>query len=70
MLFRSNEVSEPVKTQFGYHIILKTDEQEGSTQPLEAVSDQIAHQLLVQKQNAAYLSKVEDLKSKYTVERL
>ena len=67
---KMNEVSEPVKTQFGYHIILKTDEQEGSTQPLEAVSDQIAHQLLVQKQNAAYLSKVEDLKSKYTVERL
>lgn len=67
---KMNEISNPVKTQFGYHIILKTAEQEASTQPLEAVRDQIGHQLLVQKQNAAYLSKVEDLKSKYTVERL
>lgn len=67
---KMNEISNPVKTQFGYHIILKTAEQEATTQPFEAVSDQIAHQLLVQKQNAAYLSKVEDLKSKYIIERL
>lgn len=63
-------VSEPVKTQFGYHLIYKTDEKAAETQSYEAVKDQIAHQLLIQKQNSAYLTKVEDLKSKYTVERL
>jgi len=64
-----NEVSKPVKTQFGYHLILKTGEQPAVTQPFEAVKGQIAHQLLIQKQNAAYIGKVEELKTKYTIEK-
>lgn len=65
-----NEMSLPVQTQFGYHIILKTGEQAAETQSFEAVKDQIRHQLLIQKQNSAYITKVEALKEKYTVERL
>lgn len=65
-----NELSKPVKTQFGYHIILKTAEQAGETQPLEAVKGQISQQLTIQKQNAAYITKVEALKEKYTIEKL
>lgn len=64
-----NEVSKPVQTQFGYHLILKTGEQPAVTQPFEAVQPQIAHQLLIQKQNAAYINKVESLKAKYTIEK-
>jgi peptidyl-prolyl cis-trans isomerase C len=65
-----DEISSPVKTQFGYHIIMKTGEQAGVTQPLEVVKGQINQQLLVQKQNAAYITKVEALKEKYGIEKL
>lgn len=64
-----NAISSPVQTQFGYHLIMKTDEQTASVQPLEAVSGQISHQLTIQKQNSAYLAKVEDLKTKYAIEK-
>lgn len=64
-----DEISKPVQTQFGYHLIRKTAEQEASTQPLEAVKGQIEHQLLVQKQNTAYITKVEALKEKYAIEK-
>ncbi|MBM7562225.1 peptidylprolyl isomerase [Fusibacter tunisiensis] len=64
------ELSEPVQTQFGYHLIFKTAEKGAETQTLEAVMPQIKQQLLVQKQNQAYLEKVEALKSKYTIEKL
>ena len=64
-----NEISSPVKTQFGYHLILKTDEKSAEKQPLEAVSAQIGHQLLIQKQNAAYISKVDALKQQYKIEK-
>jgi peptidyl-prolyl cis-trans isomerase C len=66
----TDTVSEPVQTQFGYHLIKKTGHQEASVQPFEAVADQIKQQLLIQKQNATYLEKVEALKEKYTVEML
>lgn len=65
-----NEVSAPVQTQFGYHLILKTAEHSAETQPFDAVQDQIKHQLLIQKQNAAYIGKVEALKEKYTIEKM
>lgn len=64
------EISKPVQTQFGYHLILKAAEQEGGTQPLEQVKQQIEHQLLIQKQNAAYITKVEALKEQYPIEKL
>jgi len=64
-----DEISKPVQTQFGYHIITKTAVQEASTQPLEAIKGQIEHQLLIQKQNSAYITKVEALKDKYSIEK-
>jgi len=64
-----NVVSEPVQTQFGYHLIVKKASQEGGVQALPMVINQIMQQLLIQKQNEAYLSKVEALKSKYTIEK-
>jgi hypothetical protein len=43
---------------------------EAAVQPFDAVAAQIKQQLLIQKQNATYLEKVEALKSKYAVEML
>lgn len=65
-----NVVSAPVQTQFGYHLIQKTGAQASGVQELSMVINQIMHQLLIQKQNEAYLSKVEALKNKYSIERL
>lgn len=63
-----NEISEPVQTQFGYHVITVTDKVEAGNTPFEQVKPQILQQLVVQKQNQVYLEKVADLKQKYTVE--
>lgn len=40
-----DQVSEPVKTNFGYHIIKKIEHQEARTKPLEEVKDAIAGEL-------------------------
>lgn len=63
-------ISEPVQTQFGFHLIQKTGHTEAAVQGYDVVKPQIMHQLLVQKQNKAYSEKVEALKAKYTVEKI
>ena len=42
---KAGEISEPVKTRFGYHVIKVTDRKSPQTQPLEAVEAQIRRQL-------------------------
>ncbi|MDO4799166.1 MAG: peptidylprolyl isomerase [Bacillota bacterium] len=64
------QISEPVQTQFGYHLILKTDQKEGAQQTLDEVHQAIRHNLLIRKQNEAYLTKVTALMSKYPVEKM
>jgi peptidyl-prolyl cis-trans isomerase C len=63
-------VSEPVKTQFGYHLIKVTDKKEASVSEFEEVKAQIEQQLTVMKQNEKYYEKVNVLKEKYPVEIL
>ncbi|MBN2898126.1 MAG: peptidylprolyl isomerase [Clostridia bacterium] len=63
-------VSTPVKTQFGYHLIKLTDKTEEGTSPFDEVKAQIEQQLVIMQQNDAYFKKVDELKSKYTVELL
>ena len=60
------EVSEPVKTQFGWHIIeaLSAVKPEKVT-PLSQVKDSIKNQLLQQKKNEALDSWLKQLKKKY-----
>jgi parvulin-like peptidyl-prolyl isomerase len=60
---KTGELSEPIKTQFGWHIIEATaDVQPAKTKPLSAVEEQIRQQLEQEKQNEAMNKWVEDLK--------
>ncbi|GAA0124048.1 MAG: peptidylprolyl isomerase [Clostridium argentinense] len=61
-------ISEPVKTQFGFHIIKVEDKKQPSVKPLEEVKSMIASNLLHEKQNKEFLALVEKLKGIYSVE--
>lgn len=58
----------PVQTQFGYHIIKLTDRKIAQTIPFDAVKENARTFLLREKQNKAFIGKVETLKQKYPVE--
>lgn len=60
--------TEPVKTEFGYHIIKVTDEKKNETIPFEAVKNSLGNYLLGQKQNRAFLKHADELKETYNVE--
>lgn len=59
----------PVKTQFGFHLILVEDKKEASAQPFEQVQAQIHQQLIQGKQQEAYDAKIKELEAAYGVER-
>ena len=64
------QISEPVQTQFGYHIIQLTEKEDGGVLDLEEVSFDIMKELTMKKQSEIYTNKVETLKGKYAVEIL
>ena len=55
----------PVKTQFGYHLILVEAKNEASVMAFYEVRGQIYSQVFAQKQNETYDAKVSALKEKY-----
>lgn len=61
-------ISEPVETQFGYHLIKLISKTQASTSPIEEVKGQIQQQLQMMKQQEKYLNKVEELKKDHEVE--
>ncbi|MGM0397068.1 MAG: peptidylprolyl isomerase [Bacillota bacterium] len=61
-------ISEPVKTQFGYHIIRLDAKNEAQEPQFEEVKEQVQQQVLAKKQEAKYQSKIAGLKIKYPVE--
>ncbi|AOR24691.1 peptidylprolyl isomerase [Clostridium taeniosporum] len=63
------KVSEPVKTQFGYHLILVEDKTEGSTVPFDQVKEAVLRQLVNERQQNKYLEMIKQLSEKYVVER-
>lgn len=59
------KVSSPVKTQFGYHLILVTDRTEESQCEYEDVKSEVENSLIFKKQNEAFIAKLEVLTDKY-----
>ena len=64
------QLSEPVQTQFGWHLIKLNSKKEGGQMKFADVKDDIRYALLSQKQQAAYQSKVNQLKILYPVDKL
>lgn len=64
------EISAPVKTQFGYHIIRLDDKKTKEAPALSVVRESIRAKLLQDKQQAAYQSKVNQLKILFPVDRV
>jgi len=62
------EISEPIKTQFGYHLIQLDEKNAGSLKSLEESKQMIVKNLLNQKQNEKYISSITELKNKYDAE--
>lgn len=61
-------LSEPVKTQFGYHLIMVDSKQEAEVVPFDRVKDMVKAQLLQERQNFKYMMLTGELKNKYSVE--
>jgi foldase protein PrsA len=65
----TGDLSEPIKTEFGWHIIeVLSEVKPKSVTPLEDVKESIKTTLLQQRQNAAMRRWVADLKEKYADE--
>ncbi|WP_066896302.1 peptidylprolyl isomerase [Clostridium nigeriense] len=64
-----NVVSEPVKTQFGYHLVKVEEKNDGVELKFEEVKPQIINNLLQEAQQRKYLDVVKELENKYGVTR-
>lgn len=62
------DISEPVKTQFGYHLIRLDNKEIARENNFETFKHEIRNALLNQKQQEVYLKRVEELKEKYNIE--
>ncbi len=62
------EISSPVKTQFGYHIIRLNSKSEESRVPFESVAERLKDHVLGEKRREAYEKKVNQLKILYPVD--
>ena len=58
----------PVKTNFGYHLILVHERSEEGTADFAEVAPQIRQQLVAQKQNEKYMAVRTELIEKYGLE--
>ena len=60
--------AEPVKTQFGYHLIKLIAKNDSRETPYEEIKDEIKSGLLAEKRRKAYESKINQLKIMYPVD--
>jgi len=70
-VFKMNvgEITGPVKTQFGYHLIKLNSKNEAGAYPFDEIKDQLASMVNQEKQQAAFQSKVNQLKILYPVDK-
>ena len=62
-----NVVSEPVQTQFGYHLVKVEQRNDGVEMSFDQVKSQIVNKLLQEAQQRKYLDVVKELENKYGV---
>lgn len=62
-------LSDPVKTQFGYHLIIVDAKNEALVKSFDEVKDGVLNQLLQQNQHTKYDQMLKELEGKYGVER-
>lgn len=62
-------VSEPVKTQFGYHLIKLISKNEASTYDFDEIKGQLSEMVNQEKKQAAFESKINQLKILYPVDK-
>ncbi|SCY38938.1 peptidylprolyl isomerase [Alkaliphilus peptidifermentans] len=62
-----NDLSAPVKTQFGFHIIKVLDKKPEAIHSFDEIKNHLTQQILSQKQQEVFYAKVESLKEKYPV---
>ncbi len=62
------EISEPVKTQFGYHLIKLNKKNKAKVFSYDEIKPSLHQQLLSEKQQAAYSSKINQLKILFPVD--
>ncbi|WP_143315995.1 peptidylprolyl isomerase [Clostridium sp. HBUAS56017] len=63
------KVTDVVKTQFGYHLILVEQKNEPKEKSFEEVKETVTGQLIQEAQQRKYLDVVKELETKYGVER-
>lgn len=63
------EVTGPVKTQFGYHLIKLNEKNEAKVYGLDEIKDQLKEMAMKEKQQKAYQSKLNQLKILYPVDK-
>ena len=64
-----NEISNPVQTQFCYHLIKVENKKEATIADFESVKNQIIQRLMQQAQDNKYLQTIKELEAKYDVKR-
>jgi peptidyl-prolyl cis-trans isomerase C len=68
MRLKKGEISEPVKTTYGYHIIKVTDKKMGPVVEFEKAKNLISQNLMAEKQKEVFDSYIEGLRKSYKVE--
>lgn len=63
------KVTEPVQTQFGYHIIKVEAKNEAKAQSFENIKGQIVSKLIQERQQNKYATVIKELETKYDVKR-
>ena len=63
------KISEPVKTQFGYHLIKVDTKNEAKAASFDEVKNKIVQQLIQKNQEKKYMDEMKELENKYEVKR-
>ncbi|MDP8204379.1 MAG: peptidylprolyl isomerase [Candidatus Tenebribacter mawsonii] len=64
---KKDEISKPVKTQFGYHIIKLNEKQEAAETKFEDVKEQVSQDLISNKQRAEYTNKITKMRQDFKI---